>query len=85
MEGNGVPEMGDIPAAQEKFNMVRLGKQIQLINAQMANNEVNCQLYSEMYLEWTKMFGHMGKALGVAFSGKYFILMCADRAIFNVL
>ena len=34
--------------------------------------EANINDYAEMLHEWTRMFKHLGKALSIAFKGKYF-------------
>ena len=38
------------------------------LNDQFDKGGVDIQLYTEVYFEWCKMFGHLGKALAVAFS-----------------
>jgi hypothetical protein len=36
------------------------------------NNQIEMADYAEMLHEWTRLFKHLGKAMALAFSGKFY-------------
>lgn len=51
----------------KEFSLKLLMHQMKTVTEGFGKNEVNIQMYSEMYMEWCKMFRHLGSAIVIAF------------------
>jgi len=67
------------------FNYNKLMRLYQSIISGFENNKVPIADYAEMLMEWTRFFKYLGKAMGLAFSGKnQFSIFNSYRFCFNV-
>jgi hypothetical protein len=62
-----VDQNQEIPDTGDKLNSKKLKDLMVQLNEQMDKGEVDIMVFTEVYIEWTKMFHHLGKALVVAF------------------
>ena len=79
--GDQIPEIMDqeddgrivtLPPGEE-FSMDRLIYLMQTVVDSWDNNQTPIAAFSDMYIEWTKLFKHMGPTISLAFKGKLFI------------
>lgn len=71
-EENGAQELPDeeIPVTGE-LNAKRLKDLMTAVNTSMESGTTDIHTFTEMYFEWTKLFQHFGKAVVIAFKGKF--------------
>ena len=54
------------------FSQPKIIRLMESLTEGFNKGEANINDYAEMLHEWTRMFKHLGKALSIAFKGKYF-------------
>ena len=62
-------EMETVPG--KKLNLDLLKNMMIGVNNGFDAGKTDIKVFAEMYIEWTKLFQHFGKAIYVAFKGKY--------------